>query len=402
MRFFLGGVPFGCDNIGDEAILECIVSIIRRNFPSASITVSTAKPKETARLLGVDCVELFAFDGKRFDGLKDALKKCDVFMWAGATGLSDYPDTALKIISAALDCGLKTVVWGVGMNSVFNPAFFKLGGKKLFLCSVLKKMSLSMLDFQRIAEDIKIGGVKRRLRDTLSKCDLIVVRDEPSACVLETCGLSRIAVGADSALLLKPSPLEKTGLPANMISTLKSDDFEKIGICVSAQSAIKRLDDFALCIDELLQKSSRRAFFIPMNPVTDFALMDKLRDSLKFRDRTFIVENCENPSDVEAIAEYCSVVVSSRLHLLILSANVGTPIVGISRGSKVDNFLANFGLSSVGNVDDCDFDALKKQVEGFLSDSSEFKAECGLVCRRLLARLSEAEDKLRAVLGGEE
>lgn len=68
MRFFLGGVPFGCDNIGDEAILECIVSIIRRNFPSASITVSTAKPKETARLLGVDCVELFAFDGKRFDG----------------------------------------------------------------------------------------------------------------------------------------------------------------------------------------------------------------------------------------------------------------------------------------------------------------------------------------------
>ena len=30
MRLLLGGIPLGCDNIGDEAILECVVAMLRR------------------------------------------------------------------------------------------------------------------------------------------------------------------------------------------------------------------------------------------------------------------------------------------------------------------------------------------------------------------------------------
>ena len=51
IKFFLGSVPFGCDNIGDEAILEAIIQILRRNFPKSQICVATAKPEETAKLL---------------------------------------------------------------------------------------------------------------------------------------------------------------------------------------------------------------------------------------------------------------------------------------------------------------------------------------------------------------
>ena len=32
MRFFLGGVPFGCNNIGDEAILAGVVKIYDCGF----------------------------------------------------------------------------------------------------------------------------------------------------------------------------------------------------------------------------------------------------------------------------------------------------------------------------------------------------------------------------------
>ena len=51
IKFFLGSVPFGCDNIGDEAILESTIEILRRNFPHCQICVATAKPTETAKLL---------------------------------------------------------------------------------------------------------------------------------------------------------------------------------------------------------------------------------------------------------------------------------------------------------------------------------------------------------------
>ena len=42
MKILLGGVPFGSGNIGDEAILGCVVNIFQRNFPDAELAVATA------------------------------------------------------------------------------------------------------------------------------------------------------------------------------------------------------------------------------------------------------------------------------------------------------------------------------------------------------------------------
>ncbi|OQA87416.1 MAG: Polysaccharide pyruvyl transferase [Lentisphaerae bacterium ADurb.Bin242] len=62
MKIFLGGIPLGCDNIGDEAILACAVEILRRNFPDCPITVCTADRENTAKLLSVETAPLFGFD----------------------------------------------------------------------------------------------------------------------------------------------------------------------------------------------------------------------------------------------------------------------------------------------------------------------------------------------------
>ena len=70
---------------------------------------------------------------------------------------------------------------------------------------------------------------------------------------------------------------------------------------------------------------------------------------------------------MQAAAQCCDVIVSSRLHLLILAANVRTPLVGIARGSKVSNFLKNFDLTPAGNVDQCDFAKIESEIERFQS-----------------------------------
>ncbi len=52
-KILIGGVPFGRDNVGDEAILECIVSIVRSVCPDSEIWVSTDDREATEKKLKV-------------------------------------------------------------------------------------------------------------------------------------------------------------------------------------------------------------------------------------------------------------------------------------------------------------------------------------------------------------
>ena len=33
MKVLLGGIPLGCDNIGDEAIIACVVKMLKDSLP---------------------------------------------------------------------------------------------------------------------------------------------------------------------------------------------------------------------------------------------------------------------------------------------------------------------------------------------------------------------------------
>ena len=400
MRFFLGGVPFGENNIGDEAILAGAVSIIRRNFDNPEITVSTAKPFQTAELLNVNAVPLYGFRKSHpLEALRKEFKNHDVFVWSGATGLSDYPELAVKILTMAQECGLKTVVWGVGMDSALNPAFFKLGGKKLALCSLASRLSLKKIDFVKLAEDYLTRVMKRKIAAALLKCDLVVVRDTESALAVKTCSPEiRAIVGADSATIFTSADTEKLShLPETAKAALFSKDFQKIGLCISAQRMVSDMDSLAAALDSLIEAENRRMFLLAMNPRTDSVLMESLKQRMRNKDKVFSLKGCEQPEHILAAASQCDVVVSSRLHLLILAANVSTPIVGISRGSKVDNFLGAFGLSSPGTVNRCNFALLRKKTEALLADPSGFKAARDKVYEDFAKRLGAAEELLKSL-----
>ena len=62
----VGGVPFGRDNVGDEVILECVVSKIRNGLPDTEIWVSMEDRQATEEKLGVKMVPLFGFDPPGF------------------------------------------------------------------------------------------------------------------------------------------------------------------------------------------------------------------------------------------------------------------------------------------------------------------------------------------------
>jgi len=400
MKILLGGVPFGRNNVGDEAILECVVRIVREARPDAQLTVSTDDGPATATKLGVRTVPLFGFAPPYSqEEMTQELRSHDVFIWAGATGLSDYPEIPTSMFRIAQTAGRKTILWSVGMNDELNPAKYRvLPGRLRTLLTALRAMTLGTFDAIAWEERRRVARAKACIVQALEGADLAVVRDPESAVQLKACGVQReVVVGADSALLMEPAPVASVHMSAELRTALEGD-FPRIGFCVSAQRAIRGEEHLIALFDRLVAERNACIVFIPMNPVTDAALMAGLRQRMKNPERAFVLEGRYEPAEIMAVASRMDVIASSRLHLLFFASILHVPVIGISRGSKVDNFLAPFGLRSVGSVEACDFDALLSETLRLLDNKPAFQERSRAVRQEQLARLDTARTQLKIAL----
>ena len=371
MKILLGGIPLGCDNIGDEAIIACVVRRLKESMPGVALTVATADPATAARL-EVAVVPSFGFAGVGLDGFADVARRHDAYIWCGATGLSDYPDVALDLLERAQGAGVATFVWGVGMDDELNPVFFRVHGKRRAL---LKLAGL-------------VGWYERRLRARLARrfaallprCKGVWLRDPESVAMLASMGYAGAGVAADTAILLEE--------PGGAVRRTSCAVPPRLGLCISTQRQVADLEGLKRMI-AAVRASGARVLGIPMNPKTDRALMERLGVACIAGD---------TPEAVQAAAATCDVVLSSRLHLLILAANVGTPVLGIARGSKLANWLANFGRTVEGSVFDCDWARVTEHVLAALKERGDWDAVRDGAYARLAARLAAARRELLARL----
>lgn len=378
-KIFLGGIPLGCDNIGDEAILACVIGLLREKLGDVEITVATADP-QTAKRLGVETTRPFGFAGTSLDGFAEAVKKCDAYVWCGATGLSDYPLTALDLLEQAQNAGVDTYIWGVGMDDELNPVFFRAHGKK--------KLLLRLSGLERWYERLLRRRLEKRISHILPKCKGVWLRDPQSADMLSRTGYASAAIAADTAILQTADGVRR--IVDDMPSATPAPTPPRLGLCISTQRQVADLDGVRRMIDRVRQAGAE-IIGIPMNPKTDRALLEQLG-----------VEciSGSTPEDVCKAAARCSLVLSSRLHLLILAANMGTRIMGIARGSKLANWLANFGLQVEGSVFDCDWDKTTKRIIKALHDecADNWDATRELAYANLSKRLESASASFTAML----
>jgi polysaccharide pyruvyl transferase WcaK-like protein len=399
VRILLGGVPFGRNNVGDEAILQCIVTMIRELCPSAGITVSTDDQDETARRLGVETVPLFGFEPPYAEVyMRECIASADVFVWAGATGLSDYPEIPLSMLGIAHECGTKTVVWGVGMNDEFNPYIYKmLPGKRRSLLKLLGVLTGNRVDYIKRMEREAEVRVRATIARELNRADLVMLRDPETLTAVQSCGpILNAIVGADPAELLLPDYWDEIHLTREARSILESDA-RIIGLCISAQREVVHQKELVEFLDRLVE-TDHKIVFLPMNHVTDAPLMEKLREQMTHPDQSVVIGGKRTPGEILGIAGALDLVISSRLHLLILASLVQVPIIGIRRGSKVDNYLSPFGHIPAGSVDACDFDHMQQELDRLIDSSDEFAVVSESVHEMLLLRLDIAKKELKKLL----
>lgn len=397
MKILLGGVPFGRNNIGDEAILASVVRIVRDAAPGSELTVSTDDPATSGRL-GVAVCPLFGFDVVPYseEEMKRTMAAHDVYMWSGATGLSDYPDRACQLLAAARESGRRSIIWNVGMNTELNPAKYKLQGRRLAAARLADRATAGLAGVERRWESAMEAQARESLRREVSACRLIVTRDPESARELEACGLppGRVIVGADSALIQEQSAWPPSPLSLDDLARLATPGRRRVGLCVSAQRNITRWPELVAALDRILAIPGVEIVGLPMNPVTDLELLRRLHAAVRHPESFQVIAGITEPADITALAARMDLLISSRLHLLILGSINHVPMIGISRGSKVDNFLAPFGLAAVGSVENCDFDALVAETSRMLKAREAFAETSRSVRSALLQRLDRARELL--------
>ena len=344
--------------------------MLKESVPGVELTVATNDPA-TAQLLGVEVVPPFGFAGTPLDGFAAAVRGRDAYIWCGATGLSDYPDVALDLLEMAQREGVATFVWGVGMDDELNPVFFRAHGKRRLLLQCL-----GLVDWYERRLRARLA---RRIAAILPRCRGAWLRDPESAAMLATMGFAGAKVAADSAILL--------GNGKDITQRHRDSENLTLGLCISTQRQVSDLAGLSKLID-VVRAAGWKIVGIPMNPKTDRALLGKLG-----------VECIpgSTPEAVMAAAAECDVVLSSRLHLLILAANAGTMGLGIARGSKLANWLANFGRSVEGSVYDCKWDKVAEHVFASPNDRGGWEAVRAKAYAALHGRLEAARREL--VLG---
>lgn len=383
----LAGVPFGCDNVGDEAICTGIVGLLRERLPELEIGVC-ARDGGTARRLGLNHEPLLGHDlGCASPRAKAVLSTYRHVLWAGATGLSDYPETGTAVLRAARAAGCRTGLFAVGMNDELNPAWYRLGpGPRRTSFAALRLLSLGLADPAGSWEARRRERAIEALVAEVGAADLCTVRDAASAARLCEHGVDEVAVAADPAIAVAP-----TGPPAELAGWM--GDRRCAAFCVSAQRPIGDRDGLRDLLSGLRERG-RSVLLVPMNPVSDRAAMRGL-DSV---DEVRMVRDVTDPGTVAGILARCSLAIASRLHLLILASIGGAACVGIARGSKFGDFLADYGDPVACTVEDFSAPAVLRAVDSVDQRGSETRRRAREV---QLGRLAAVADSVAAWIGGD-
>lgn len=307
---------YGLGNTGDEAILEAVISEIRRKDPTAAITVFSLSPDETAKRHHVRAV----YRGWRHANKEKlrALRQADVLLSGGGGLLQDrYPT---KIISGPLPYYLLVVLLA---RLTGTPVMFFSQG---------------------------IGPVSSRygrfLMRTLGNLPfLITVRDEESKVLASSLGIKKpIEVTADIVFAHPKAP------SARCEASLPDGFGTKKRILVSVRpwfSDTHHYDALAKTCDRLLD-DGYELVFIPMEGHHDVKASRAVTERMINGDSPSIAILREDflPHEYLAFVKTGHALIGMRLHSLIFAVLQGIPHTAISYDPKVMQLMRRTGLDA--------------------------------------------------------
>ena len=304
LHFLVSGY-YGMDNAGDELIVSSLVLSLKTYFPGCIITVLSGNPTRTAAQLAVRSV----YRKNPFNLIK-ALIFCDVLITGGG---------------------------GLFQDTTGHFSLYYYAGIMLWAYMLKKKTILYA---------VEISPVKSRLHRLLirylfNRSDILSVRNDESRKLIELYGCKR-----DDAFMLSDPVLVSESARALFSSFNSKKSLLAAGIVIRRISQYSGdherflsvyVDLLAACREQNIQP-----YIIPFHKKEDVKFAALLKEKSKIDIPLYM---WESPEELVTLFKNLSVVISSRLHGLILAMSLGVPSIGIipeddADGGKVKRFVA--------------------------------------------------------------
>lgn len=304
---------YGGLNLGDEAILQCIISQLRSTIP-VDITVFSRDPRDTLKYHRVErAVPVRVFSR---DEILPELQRLDLFILGGGGILFDAEASIyMREVSLAHDLGVPVITYAIGAGPLRNPESQKI------------------------------------VRENLNKAAVITVRERKAKKILEEAGVDKdIVITADPALLLKPEPLPPDALYKEGID----EKHRLIGVSVREPGmAAPDIDEnryhalLANAADFLVDRYHADIIFVPMErKYLDLQHSHAVMSQMLRPECATVLKGTYSPGQMLTLMRHFYFSLGMRLHFLIFAALQGVPFVALPYASKVEGFLSDLQMEA--------------------------------------------------------
>jgi polysaccharide pyruvyl transferase CsaB len=369
---------YGGLNLGDEAILEGIVTELRRSLP-VEITVFSRNPEDTLARHRVE--HAVPVREMSRDEVLPEIERLDLFIVGGGGILFDA-EVHLYLREAVLaqERQIPVMVYAVSAGPLHDPAAQKL------------------------------------TQTCLSRAAAVTVRERKALQVLEEIGVHReIEITADPALLLRPEPL-----PPDALKREALEGRRLVGISVREPgAAAPDIDEnhyhalLANAADYMVDRLDADLVFVPMErQVLDTQHCHAVVAKMAHAQRATVLKGEYTSGQMLTIIGHFAFAVGMRLHFLIFAALQRVPFVALPYASKVTGFLdalempmpplqqVNAGrlIAHIDRSWDLYAD-LQARIDRALPTLQERARETNKIAVRLLLNRPPVEEGMRSAIG---
>lgn len=333
MATFLISGYYGAGNLGDEAILECMLKQFREIDPGVNFIVTSWDPSATSSRYQVESVPW-----KDFGAVFNAVKRADLVILGGGGLFQDY--------------------WGINPATYLSNEYW---GITLYgsipLLARLNNVP-SMCYAVGLGPFFSEEGLQHT-RFALENCDRVTLRDEDSLSLLASSGfasLQEVKVFADPAFVLKSTPDDETEIAKFLEPYRREGSDHLLGILLRNWDHSGLQSDWIINLAGAVREFSRnhpeyKFLLIPFQvsddskETNDLKALDDFSQVLDLPQKVIRVDAELTPGKAQSLIANCDAVISMRLHGLIMAINTGTPLVGLPYDPKVTSILTTAGLS---------------------------------------------------------
>ncbi|WP_329235921.1 polysaccharide pyruvyl transferase family protein [Actinoallomurus sp. NBC_01490] len=306
---------YGGLNLGDEAILTCVLDGLRQIRPTAELIIFSRHPEDSRRRFGMTAVP---YTGVPQSQLIEAETGLDLLVLGGGGVLHDGQAGAItRPVRLAQELGIPTFGYAIGAGPLTDRAEIRL------------------------------------VREVVENMTDLTVRDHESILVLENAGVGRpISVTADAAVLLEPEDFTEEMLLREGI-----DDHDRlVGMSVREPGrAADHLDEasyhelLANAADFMTYRLQAQTVFVPMER-GDIAHAHAVLSAMNAPETARILNRAYRPAQIAGLMRHLDFAVGMRLHFVMFAARAGVPVLPLPYAGKVFDFAQVVGAPALTGV----------------------------------------------------